>query len=210
MFGYNVTEPTPATVTVIDGSSGTYVQDTSHGGYIIQCPSGSSNCLAILKANPGSGAYYVDIAFMTYIPGTNGGNGVCLADGTSTSNKLVNSRLGYESSNWPILERQRWNSVNSWNSNASILSGGSNGLVDVWWSACLVQNLRRRNDQYHLLHFVERLRVESTVSGREDGVVDSSIRWFHLGTSNTGHSRGLPSRAFVSSRLTYCLNGFEY
>src|SRR5208282_2106401 len=128
VFGYNVQEPTPATVTVIDGSGGSYTQDTSHGGYIIQCPAnsgGGSTNLAIVEAIPASGAYYVDVAFMTFIPFQNGGAGVCLTDGTTTSNKLTSMRNGFESGTWPMLERQRWNNFSSFNANYAMFQGGS-------------------------------------------------------------------------------------
>ena len=119
VFGYNVTQPILANFT--QANVGELTIDSTHGGLVLSVPNGgsSNNVQFLTQPIPGSGAYYVDCAFLLLAQGTNGGVGSGLANGSNSGAALAFNRLGAESGNFYQWEAQYFNNASSWSSNQS-------------------------------------------------------------------------------------------
>lgn len=139
-MGIAIVEPTSA-LTIVNAGSATV--DYSHGGMLIAVPQGTNTYAlwAVEQAIPGSGAYYIDVAYMAAQPQSNGGGGVGMTDGTATSNKATYMKWGYEGSSTPQMERQNATNFSTFSSNSavtiptSLKQDGTNFLISpqlIW------------------------------------------------------------------------------
>jgi hypothetical protein len=133
IFGYAVTEPILAAFTQVNVGLTTF--DTSHGGIGMYAPSqgNNQNVQYLAQAIPASGAYYVDAACMALTLPTNGGYGVGLSAGVSTSSNIAAGEFGFESGNSFYWERKEWNNTTSFNNNQSQVSPLVFGSPLIWF-----------------------------------------------------------------------------
>jgi hypothetical protein len=126
VFGYAVTEPILSSFTQVNVGLSTF--DSTHGGILQSVTNaGSTGNVQILATDiPTSGAYYADAACTLLSSASNGGSGVGLSAGTSTSSGIAFNEFGYESGSAWYYERGLYNSTTSWNSN-----GGGMNLVAI-------------------------------------------------------------------------------
>ena len=118
IFGYQVTEPILADFTQTHVNLITF--DTTHGGILFSIPTASWPDIQVLsQAIPGSGAYYVDAAFLG-VPGTNGGIGSGISDGT----QLAYHHVGFDNGNYEVQYMNNFTSFYGNQSSGTYLFAG--------------------------------------------------------------------------------------
>lgn len=142
VFGFQVVEPILANFTQVNVNSGVNVTlDTSHGGinFKIISQGSAENCAYLAQAVPGSGAYFVDVAFLAFGPQGNGGFGVGLSAGTSsTTSKFALAGWPWQSNSFNNWQEKEYNSCTSHNTD--------NGDVQVSLTAPMIW-LRVQDDR---------------------------------------------------------------
>ncbi len=116
VFGYTITEPVLGDFTQVNVGLSTF--DTTHGGFIqSETSAGGNNVQVLTQAIPGSGAYYVDAAFINESNSTNGISGVGISAGNSTSDKLSFVGQGWESSSIWYVQNQYFSDITTHGAN---------------------------------------------------------------------------------------------